>query len=43
MDVVQLLDALFEPDRNQQSDRDGRDVNEEVFPRMNRGVRRVNI
>ena len=37
--MMKIYDRLFEADRNQQSDRDGRDVDEKLSPRMNVLVR----
>jgi hypothetical protein len=41
--VMQALDALFKRDRNQQADRDDRDMDEEVPPRVDGGVESVDI
>jgi hypothetical protein len=33
MTVVEVLDGLFEPNRDEQADCDGRDVDEKILPR----------
>ena len=43
MAMVQILHGVFEADRNQQPDGDGRDVDEELCPTMNLFVRWMNV
>jgi len=42
MQMVEVLDGLLQADRNQQANRDGGNVNQEILPRMRR-VRHMNI
>jgi hypothetical protein len=41
--MMKIYDRLFETDRNQQSDRNGRDVDQKLSPRMNVLVRWMNF
>jgi hypothetical protein len=43
VNVMQALNALFERDRNEKTNGDGRNMNEEILPRVDSSVGRMDI
>jgi hypothetical protein len=43
MQVMEMFDGLFQSNRNQQADGYRRNMNDEVLPRMNGFVGRMNV
>jgi hypothetical protein len=41
--MVEKLDSLLEPDRNQKADRNRRDVDKKIFPRVDGSVGSMNV